>query len=341
MAVGGATRDITFFTDRAKVLPVKDDPTFRKAIGFEYGAKINIEKSLFTFGGGACNTSTTFRNMGLATGILARIGRDDNGKAILADLERKGVNTELVQTDKTANTGFSFIVGMEKTREHTAFLHRGANNFLELGTYNLERLNTKWIYISSLSGRNWGKPLSAISDLVSSPTSSLQPPPSLAWNPGNAQLSAGKTGLSAFLEKTAVLIVNRDEATELVISDKSAKPTPTKLGKMQYLLETLASWGPEVVAITSGAKGAHILADGTVYKAGMFDSERVDTTGAGDAFGSGLTAGLILYGGNVEKALRLAMVNSGSVITQIGAQKGLPKRKAAEKHLSEVKIEIK
>ncbi len=54
--------------------------------------------------------------------------------------------------------------------------------------------------------------------------------------------------------------------------------------------------------------------------------KRVEATGAGDGFGSGLIAGLA-KGWELEKALRLGVSNGASAVTQFGAKAGLIKEK--------------
>ena len=54
-----------------------------------------------------------------------------------------------------------------------------------------------------------------------------------------------------------------------------------------------------------------------------FKVNPVNTTGAGDAFGSGFLAGFINSNSNAKTALHLGMLNSTAVIMHKGAQKGL------------------
>jgi len=46
-------------------------------------------------------------------------------------------------------------------------------------------------------------------------------------------------------------------------------------------------------------------------------------TGVGDAFHSSFWAGLELYRGDIKRALRLAVLNTASVVSKVGAQNGL------------------
>ena len=58
----------------------------------------------------------------------------------------------------------------------------------------------------------------------------------------------------------------------------------------------------------------------------------IPVTGAGDSFGSAFVAGLIKYDWNIDKALKLAILNSAHVIKKIGAQEGLLKSSDLKKY---------
>ena len=75
--------------------------------------------------------------------------------------------------------------------------------------------------------------------------------------------------------------------------------------------------------ITDGNQGA-IATDGShVYRIGIYEDVKVkDSTGAGDAFGSGFLAA---YANNQDfvTALTFASANSTSVVQQIGSKAGI------------------
>ena len=91
-----------------------------------------------------------------------------------------------------------------------------------------------------------------------------------------------------------------------------------------------------ITIITKGADGVDVFAGECLYKAASLGLKAVDTTGAGDAFGSGFVAGLIQKG-DIVFAIQLAMANSGYNLTKWGAKDGLLK-KGQEWPKVEVKI---
>ncbi len=313
VTVGGAARDITFYTKEGKLVAQMKDPLRQKLLGFEFGAKIGIEKAHFTFGGGAANAAVALSRLGLKTATIARVGKDEDGRAVAANLVKNKVDAKFVQIDPALKTSFSFIVTFGAAMEHTAFLFRGANNNLKLAARDL-KFKTNWFYVASLSGDGWR----GVMDAVISKESRL------AWNPGNKQLAAGLPGLKKYLAKTAIFFVNKDEAIELVMSLPKYKKAGTAwLNQPKNLFGVLAEFCPGILVITDGAKGAYIYLRGKIYHQASLSKRVVDTTGAGDAFCSSFLAGYIRYCGNVLKAAKLAALNSAYNLTGIGAQEPL------------------
>jgi len=252
VTIGGVVRDLSFWTKSGKFFNTPQNLTAQRYLAFEYGAKIKIDEAFLSFGGGAGNTAITFSKLGLKTAVLSRVGNDRDAKMIAENLTKKKINTSLLQFDKKRPSGFSFIVSTDKKeKDHIAFVFRGSNNFLDFPVTKFKSLKSKWFYITSLSGDGWKK------TLFNSFKHAKENNVKIAWNPGSRQLQAGKKSLENFLKQTELLILNKDEAIELVLSGLSfGRKTPTHLNKPLYLLNIIKDWGPKIVVITDGKKGA-------------------------------------------------------------------------------------
>ena len=146
------------------------------------------------------------------------------------------------------------------------------------------------------------------------------------WNPGASQLAGGLKKLQPFFKKTYCLMLNRDEAIELILSSK--KITGNFLDKMDNLLEIIKAYGPKIVAITDGNQGAYFYDGSNFYHQKIVkEKKHVDTTGIGDVYNSTFSAGLLFYNGDIIKAARLASRNAASKIAHLGAQNGLLSKK--------------
>ncbi|MFH1192000.1 MAG: carbohydrate kinase family protein [bacterium] len=359
LTIGGAVQDITFYTSDGKLLDNPDkDPTCLKLLAFEYGAKIKIDEANFSFGGGAQNAAVCFSRLGFKTAALVIIGLDSTGEEIIRNLKINQVNTKFVQKNKKLGTGFSFVLTDRKTSEHVIFSYRGASSELNVSEFVLKKIFPKWIYLTSLSGE-WEKDV-MMGVLKYKEKFDLL----LAWNPGVRQLSAGFKKIKAYLRKTDVLIMNKDEATELVISggikgNEDAKVLIKDLHSMIYqrnytppsassrqkggqagqaltplkggtgINASINKGGVKksIAVVTEGKKGAYACDGKKTYYAPIIDVKRVDTTGVGDAFGSSFTAGLELYNGDIQKSLELGILNTSSVVGKVGAENGLLYRK--------------
>ncbi len=313
VSVGTALQDTIFFTSDAELVKnPKTDPTKLKLIGFEYGAKISSNEISHSFGGGAANTATGMARLGLNNAALVCLGKDPIGQALEESFAKHGIDRSIIQHDPKALTGFSFLVVEKTTNEHVAFAHYGANESLKITPAILKKFRTDWFYVSSLSLATWPAAMRALSATKSN----------IVWNPGAIQLKEPKV-IQSLLKHITVLILNKDEATDLSLQTGYKLPRGKKDIDSKELAMHLHMFGPKQVLITNGRHGSHVYDGSTIYFAKPNPDKPKDTTGAGDCFGSTYTTGLMKFSGDISKALHLAVVNSTSLVSQIGAQHGL------------------
>ena len=341
ITIGGATRDIIFITDKGRIIPTPENLTEQSLLGFEYGAKIKSDQVYFSSGGGACNTAISLARLGLKVASFLRIGKDQNGTEIKNNLLKEKVDAKFIQEDKKIGTSVSFIVIAKEKGDRVIFNWQGANRKLNLPAVatalqagvkseKLKVVGTKWIYLTSLSG-NWEKSLLEINNFVKKNKIKL------VFNPGAPQIKSGRKKLAKILKSTEILFLNRDEAIELVLSEKKLKRK--NFNSPVNLIKIIREWGPKIVVVTQGLFGAWVGDQKNIYHAPTISKKRIDTTGAGDAFGSGFLGGFILSNGNIQTALKYAIINSGNVVGYYGAQEGLLTREKIESRLNKVKIE--
>jgi len=335
ITIGAAVRDIFLWLssdDAAIFANPADDPTRKELLALEYGAKINAARSAHSFGGGAFNAAVTFSRLGFKTGIVTALGCDDTAEAMANAMRHEGLGLDFISHHSTRHTGFSVIIEAGIAKEHVIIAERGANNLLSFSPTKSGLGSAQWYYLTSLTGENWPKILEKIVSAV------RRKKINWAWNPGGEQLEAGFGFLGRFLKHCAVFMVNRDEALELLRGeDRQVKDD------INYLLNSLLHWGPKMVIITDGRNGAyyadkqrmfHISADKNLTV--------VESTGAGDAFGSGFVAGLLSTKmANIPYALDTAMYNAESVLGAIGTQAGILKADDLKRLLRKKKHKIK
>lgn len=325
ITIGTALQDIVFSTNLVETIAnPKPDPTKLRLMAFESGAKIRSDDVHLLFGGGAANTAVTCARLGLRVAAVARVGKDGVGDNIRRQMRTEGVATTYLQQDAQQATGFSFVLMEARTNEHVAFAHYGANTKLAISAGQLNRLTTRWFYISSLSQRNWPHAMYAVQRRAA------QIGAAIAWNPGATQLAAAPALLKRIIKRTSILILNRDEATELALRLRLFTKQISKKARRAScpdLARALATLGCPIIVITDGRQGAYVWSAGKMYFDKPGRTKPKDTTGAGDAFGSTFVAGVVLQPTDIPFALRAATVNATAQVAVVGAQTGLLTRR--------------
>lgn len=184
-------------------------------------------------------------------------------------------------------------------------VHRGAAAMLTKKDLPIVDLQTRWLHISSLGGN-----IDLLETLLKwAKKNKIR----VSINPGMKEI-AHKDKLLAMLQMVEILFLNRDEAKNLWGIDYSDEG----LWKSMQALP-----GAYVTVITDGGRGGKVCANGKVsFYAGEKVKKVVDTTGAGDAFASGMVAG-VLYGKSYEQAVEWGRKNATAVLMHVGAKKGL------------------
>lgn len=320
ITIGGATRDVSFFTDQGILVKNKQDVLRQELLAFEYGAKIKVDRFHYQYGGGAANAAVCLSRLSFKTACLSSIGNDYNGQLILDNLKNNGVDISLVKKYKNEESASSFIL-IAPSGERIIFGSRGANLKLKIDDKDKKIFSqTKNIYLASLSGA-WQSDLKNVFSVVK-PSG-----PKVYWNPGGAQIRSGLVKLAPFLKKTEVFALNKDEAIELVLSSpKHRNLSRRSLNDTSKLLEILYSFGPKIVVVTLGAQGVFAYDGKRIYRRGIKEEKkRIDTTGIGDAFNSSFAASYSKWY-DIDKALTLALQNAAHKVSYLGAQNGLMRK---------------
>jgi ribokinase len=314
LTIGGAVQDVFFETKEGVLVDNKRDLLRQKLVGFEYGAKVNIENIDTQLGGGASNAAVCLARLGEKVATLVCLGKDRTAEVILENFKQNKVAKNLIQVSKK-NTGMSSIVVYgQKTKDHILFTYRGANEDLKFDLVKIKKFNPDFIYVSSLSGEKW---ISFFDKLLLYKKKNNK---FLVWNPGNLQIGEGAGKIKKYLSETDVLIVNKDEAIELLVKEKKDIGPTISIKK---LLQYLAEFCPGIVVITAGQKGSFAFYQDKFFEQSVASVEKKDTTGVGDAFGSTFLWSLAQTDFDIQKSLKMASKNAASVITKKGAQNGL------------------
>lgn len=320
---GSATWDIYLKLAKEQIIKSDKVPS-GTAVGFDLGAKIDIEEMYFSFGGGGMNTAHTFKKQGFTVAYCGSVGSDIPGKEIVAEMKSTGIGTDFIQkNEKPTNNS---VILLTSDTERTVLAYRGASEDLRKEEIIWGDMSPSWFYLAPLSGK-----LSVLTeDIIDFGKKNKI---KIAINLGNSQIALGKEKLEPMLKKVDVLLLNLEEASLLTGVDKK-----DEMG----IMRELNSLHPGINTVTKGPEGVLVSQEDIVFDAASFKVKVIDKTGAGDAFGSGFISGLIKSNMDVEWAIKLGIANSVSCIQTRGAINGLLEgSNDLEKMGEKIKIERK
>ncbi len=300
ITMGSATVDVFAKTD-AEMFSFYHEGHTDEFIAYPSGSKILIEELDFQIGGGGTNTSVAFSRLGLKTAYIGRLGTCENSARILDLLKKEKI--DFIGRTSDGQAGYSVILDSHSD-DRTILTFKGLNNKLKYSDIDKKKLDSAWLYSSSLVGESY-KTFERTIRLAKKKGMNV------AFNPSSYLVSKGKKFLSAAMRNTDVVIMNSEEAGLLVGADD-----------MLVMMKKIARLGPNIVSITDGAKGAYALQGKDAY---FIPGNKVrvrETTGAGDAYASGLVAGLILKH-DLKFGMNLGIANASSVVRYMGAKNRL------------------
>lgn len=268
------------------------------------GSKLPVETYEQTLGGNNANSAVGATRLGLKTAIYLNIGSDQAGQFTLSKLKEAGVDDRYVLKNEGKDSNVSALISFKGERTILTY-HQDFD-------YQLPDLdNARWVYLSSMGKRAQTAEFKKQVENYLERTGAQ-----LFYNPGTMELSQGLTKFPKLLSLAKVLILNKEEAED-VLNIK-----PDKKVDIKQILKELANLGPRMVVVTDGVNGSYGFDGENLWALKAFPAKVVDMTGAGDAYATGLLVGLF-HGNNLEEAMRWGAANGASVVESIGTQKGL------------------
>ena len=304
---GSAAQDIILKPKNVTLLRYDKNIADGNDVCFPVGSKIDVEDMQFYSGGGGTNAAATFALQGFKTAFCGSIGNDVSGQEITNELKKLKINTGLMQKTSEKRTNHSVII-LNSGLDRTILAYRGAAELMGKKDIPFKKLQARWLYLAPLSGLLCDN----FEELVNFAASKNI---KIAANPGMAQLSL--PNFAQIAKKIQVLILNQEEASFL---------TKIPYEQEQDIFTSIGQMCPGIVIMTRGGEGV-VVSDGKNTFSAVPPKERdiVDTTGAGDAFGSGFVSEFI-KSGDIEKSIQFGMANSVGCLSRIGAKDGLLKK---------------
>ncbi|MDP2632647.1 MAG: carbohydrate kinase family protein [Candidatus Curtissbacteria bacterium] len=269
-----------------------------------YGGKVPVEAIEYAVAGNAANVAVGAKKLGLTVAIYTNLGGDDQGRRIQQTLEEEGVSQDYVEVHSEKKSNLSVVLSFQG--ERTIFVYH--QDWL----YRLPKLSDcNWLYLTSMAESFTS---SNIMDEVCHFVDKSKT--KLVYSPGTFQLKADIKRYPKVLERCELLIVNMEEAKRIMGIDLKERV------EMRDLLSKMLLLGARKVVITDGEEGSWATDGNNNLKAGIFPTQLVEKTGAGDAYSSGFVAALA-KGETLGEAMIWGTINAAHEIKQVGTQKGI------------------
>ncbi len=266
-------------------------------------------RDLIVAGGGLVGTAmVAAARLGAEAAIVGWVGDDDDGRLVIAGLQKEGVDTDGIEVVSERRTPVAVVHVEEETGERTIYFGRR----LELPRD-----------VTAQAGARW------------SPCDVLLVDP--VWPAASEALA-----MRASEEGTPVVADfppsdGLRKLTALVsawIAPRSSVETLAAGGGIAEALAAMVRLGPEFAAITAGGDGCYFLDGGEMKHCPPFQADIVDTTGAGDVFHGAFSYGLAL-GWTAGQCVEFASAVAALSCRALGGRGGIPTLEETDSFMAE------
>jgi 5-dehydro-2-deoxygluconokinase len=272
-------------------------------------------------GGSAGNTAVGLARLGAPVGLISRVGDDDFGRFLLAELEREGVATAMVGTDPLHPTGLAFAAIFPPDDSKVLFYRKPcADANLAPEDLDLDRLGSARLLcvagtaLAVSPGRE-----AALLALRAHREAGGINVIDVDWRPQfwpGEQVARLYYGLAVGL--CDVVLANEPE-----LAFAGGDPDPDRAAA------ALLALGPAQVVAKRGGAGAWLYTRDGVERMAGHAIAVVNTLGAGDGFGAAYCFGL-LEGWEPARCLAFANAAGAIVVSRHSCSQAMPTRNEVE-----------
>lgn len=248
-------------------------------------------------GGPAATAAVAAAKLGADVDFIGRVGDDDTGSRLLAELESLGVNTRFTRIFKGARSSQSAVL-VDASGERI------------IANYPSPDLAEEADWLQDIDFSQWDVVLADV-----------------RWHDGAKQALtlARQQGVTTVLDAD---ITPQDIAELVALSDHAAFSAPglqrmTQIAEAESALKKAQTLTNGHVYVTQGKDGCYWLEKGALSYLPAFQIDVVDTTGAGDVFHGALAVGLA-QNQPAQEAVRFASAVAALKCTRPGGRAGIP-----------------
>ncbi|BCB05399.1 aminoimidazole riboside kinase [Bacillus sp. KH172YL63] len=288
-------------------------------------------------GGAPANVAVGVARLGVRSSFLGKVGEDVLGRFLHETLQGYGVRTDQMLLTPDVRTGVVFVTnGEDGERSFDFYIDPSADRFLHVDDLDEEEiLSHKILHFGSIS-------------LIGSPSR-------------EATIQAVKTAkengvLISYDPNIRMGLWESEEIARTTITSMLAEADVLKISEEELAFLTgetdieagvaiLKTYDIDLMFITLGAEGSYVVTGEELRHVPTLKVKAVDTTGAGDAFVSGILYSLHEYGGGLNELTigdgvamaRFASVSGALAASTKGAMTALPSIEEVKRLLTEEK----
>ncbi len=294
--------------------------------GVEIGVDLTrVERFAKYVGGSAANTAVGLARLGVATGMIARVGHDPFGRYLLAALAREGVDTRMTTMDPALPTGLAFAALRPPDDSEVAFYGvPNANATLSAEDLHRETLSqAKFLVVGGTA--------------LASPSSSEAVLAALDCHrrAGGVNILDVDWRPAFWVDPAAARGVYRRALalTDLVLSNEPELTFVAEGREGSAAAEHLYALGVGELVAKRGAAGVDYYSPRQQLSCPAFSVPVLNTLGAGDGFAAGWVAALA-DNVSVPQALRFASAVAAIVVSRHGCSAAMPTRTEVSQFLA-------
>ncbi|MBD3210986.1 MAG: hypothetical protein GF311_00110 [Candidatus Lokiarchaeota archaeon] len=307
ITIGSCTLDCMIQINDILRFELFEKDVIKKYTAIEYSRKLNVNGVRFVPGGSAANIASNCSMIGLNSTYIGVLGNDFSAQICMEDMKERGVDlSNIIQTNED-NTAFSVILKTEWGKDRSILAYKGANNLLKPENIKEELFDeVKAFAWTSLTEDNACKAIEKAITLTKNNSGKVFAAPSMSIIKNNPKYA------HILISNSDVLSLNKEEAQAF-----------TEKKDTINIVKELKDLGLELICITDGSNGS-VISDGTtMVKSNVYGGKVEDTTGAGDAFLSGILVST-MRDIDLKAMARLASAMSFLECQETGVREGLP-----------------
>ncbi|MFW9899285.1 MAG: carbohydrate kinase family protein [Candidatus Thorarchaeota archaeon] len=307
ITIGSCTLDVIIEIDDILRFELLDRDIVKKYAAIEYSRKLNVKNVKFVPGGSGANIAANCSMLGLNATYIGILGNDFSAQICLDDLRKRGVDlSQIIQTDEDT-TALSIILRTEWGKDRSILAYKGANNLLKPSDVKPELFeNIKAFSWTSLTTDDGCR---AIEKAIS-----------FTRDRGGKVFAAPSMSIIKNASKWAKILISNSDVVSLN-TEEAQEFTGEK--KKTLMINTFLDMGVQLISITDGPNGSIISDGNTIINSSIFEGTIEDTTGAGDAFLSGILIST-LNNFSLEKTSKMATAMAALECMEVGVREGLP-----------------